>query len=150
MKNTSFSFFLVCRFSEKFWLGGSVPPVFGWGAKPPRPPPTEQPSRDSLAFDRGGQTGPPWSNALFFRLRWRHGRHRKTSDDRPPAVRRLSGDRQSEKKRQKLREFFYPYICSRSFRNWWDGSANPDDNRWFQMISCLIIRPPRMILQNKI
>ena len=27
-------------------------------------------------------------------------------------------------------------------------SENPDDSGWFRMISCLIIRPPRMILQK--
>ena len=27
-------------------------------------------------------------------------------------------------------------------------SPNPDDSGWFRMISCLIIRPPRMILQK--
>ena len=27
-------------------------------------------------------------------------------------------------------------------------SQNPDDSGWFRMISCLIIRPPRMILQK--
>ena len=61
--------FFVCsifRFFEKFWLGGAAPqtPRFlTGGAKPPQTPSLK---RSSLAFDRGGQTGPPRSNALFF------------------------------------------------------------------------------------
>ena len=47
---------------------------FGRGVLPPRPPgfwrggqssPRPPPKRSSAAFDRGGQTGPPRSNAFF-------------------------------------------------------------------------------------
>ena len=63
--------------------------VFGWGALPPRPPgfwlgggaqPPQTPTkRSSLAFDRGGQTGPPRSNAFVFGAADDMG----TADDRP-------------------------------------------------------------------
>ena len=47
-------------FSKNFGWGQRV---FAGGAKPPQTPP---PKRSSAAFDRGGQTGPPRSNAFFF------------------------------------------------------------------------------------
>ena len=37
-------------------------PVFGWGGKPLQTPPLK---RSFVTFDRGGQTGPPRSNAFF-------------------------------------------------------------------------------------
>ena len=48
----------------RFWLGGAAlqtPQFWAGGQSPPRPPP----KRSSAAFDRGGQTGPPRSNAFF-------------------------------------------------------------------------------------
>ena len=57
-----FRFFF--EFLRKFWLGGAAPqtPQFlAGGAKPPQNPP----KRSSAAFDRGGQTGPPRSNAFW-------------------------------------------------------------------------------------
>ena len=56
----------VVPFSLNFLAGGRCPPdppVFGWGGKAPPDPP---PKRSYLAFDRGGQTGPPRSNDFFF------------------------------------------------------------------------------------
>ena len=47
-----------------FWLGGQRPP----------------PKRSSAAFDRGGQTGPPRSNAFFSAL---HADDTGAADDRP-------------------------------------------------------------------
>ena len=61
---------------------------FGWGALPPRPPgfwlggqspPRPPPERPSLAFDRGGQTGPPRSNNFFFGA----ADDTRAADDRP-------------------------------------------------------------------
>ena len=90
-----FLFFIVDYFW--FWLGGAAPqtPQF-WVGVFARPPPLtgvlsiwRRPNvaasikcfffgavRSSLAFDRGGQTGPPRSNAFFFPRRWQHGRRR--------------------------------------------------------------------------
>ena len=49
-----------------FFLAGgrcpTDPPIFGWGGKAS---PAAPPKRSSAAFDRGGQTGPPRSNAFF-------------------------------------------------------------------------------------
>ena len=59
---------------RKFWKKNRKFFGFGWGELPPRPlgfgrggkPPPDHPlKRSSLAFDRGGQTGPPRSNAFF-------------------------------------------------------------------------------------
>ena len=55
------------HFFEKFSVlaGGRCPPdppVFGWGGKAPPDPPLK---RSFVTFDRGGQTGPPRSNAFF-------------------------------------------------------------------------------------
>ena len=76
------------HFFEKFrfWLGGAAPqrpPVFLGGGKAPPDPLLK---RSCLAFDRGGQTGPPRSNAFFFGAVDDTG----AADDRPPAVRQPS------------------------------------------------------------
>ena len=49
------------------WVGGVTPHL--------RPPL----KRSFVTFDRGGQTGPPWSNDFFVRHRWRHVRRRRSS-----------------------------------------------------------------------
>ena len=62
-----------------FFGWGALPPaplVFGWGDKARPDPP---PKRSSAAFDRGGQTGPPRSNAFFFGAADDTG----AADDRP-------------------------------------------------------------------
>ena len=55
--------------------GGCYPPVLAGGPTPPDAPP----KRLYLAFDRGGQTGPPRSNAFFFGAADDTG----VADDRP-------------------------------------------------------------------
>ena len=61
-KKKNFFFFFVF---SKILAGGRCPPDppgFGWGGKAPPDPP---PKRSFVTFDRGGQTGPPRSNAFF-------------------------------------------------------------------------------------
>ena len=65
--NQDFWFFRIfLKIFHIFFGWGALPPkaprFLAEGAKPPRPSPLERPS---LAFDRGCQTGPPRSNALF-------------------------------------------------------------------------------------
>ena len=62
-----------------FLAGGRCPPdppVFGWGGKAPPDPPLK---RSFVAFDRGGQTGPPRSNDFFFGA----ADDTRAADDRP-------------------------------------------------------------------
>ena len=50
---------------RKFWLGGAAPQTLQFLAGRAKPPL----KRSFVTFDRGGQTGPPRSNDVFFRRR---------------------------------------------------------------------------------
>ena len=70
--------------------------IFGCGALPPRPPGFwlggfDPHKRSFAAFDRGGQTGPPRSNALIFGAADDMG----AADDRSPYVRQSPDNRKN-------------------------------------------------------
>ena len=104
---------------------------FGWGALPPKPPgfwlggqspPRPPPERPYLAFDRGGQAGPPRSNAFFFGAADDTG----VADDRPrqPFAGRLPAGRNNSESRLTLPARNTGFVFG-SFREPSENSENP-------------------------
>ena len=81
---STFRFFVFKKKKIGFGCGAlhPSPPGFWLGGQSPLRPP---PKRLSAAFDRGGQTGPPRSNAFFSAPLTTRAPPTTVRDDRPPA-----------------------------------------------------------------